>query len=224
MLNKLSKIDRLTVQDHYYLSEADEVWYFAEYTPGERYLSSPANQLIRNIKRDVKYRTDPPSGAWYYKVRDIGRVGLALSQHIGASAAATFVPIPPSVVKTDEAYDSRNFDILDDFRRRVGGAADVRELLYQRHSTRRSHLSSDRVTRDELIDAYRVDDSCATPAPQTIVLFDDVLTTGTHFLAARHVLQQRFGNIRVAGLVVCRRKPANPFDAIGTSTIAGSVA
>lgn len=82
MLNKLSKIDRLTVGDHYYLTENDEVWYFGEYTPGERYRSAPANQLIHNIKRDVSYRTNPPSGAWYYKVRGIGRVGFALSQRI----------------------------------------------------------------------------------------------------------------------------------------------
>lgn len=213
MLNKLSKIDRLTVGDHCYLTEDDEVWYFGEYTPGERYLSAPANQLVRNIKRDVSYRTDPPTGAWHYKVRDMGRVGFALSQRIGPNPTATFVPIPPSVVKADPTYDSRNLDILNSYKYYAGNRVDVRELLYQRHSTRKSHLSSERITQAELIDAYRIDESCTDPPPQTVVLFDDVLTTGNHFLAARQVIQQRFGSIRVVGLVVCRRKLSNPFDA-----------
>lgn len=209
VLNKLSKIDRLTVGDHCYLSEADEVWYFGEYTPGDRYKFAPANQLIRNIKRDRSYRTVPPTGPWYYKLRDIARVGEALSRVIGPDTSTTYVPIPPSVVKTDPAYDARNLVILNDFKRQAGGRPDVRELIYQRHSTRKSHLSNDdRVTQAELIDAYRIDEACAAPPPHTIALFDDVLTTGTHFLAARHVLRQRFPDARIVGLVVCRRKLA----------------
>lgn len=210
VLNKLSKIDQLAVADHYYLTENDEVWYFGEYSSGKGFQYSPANQLVTNLKHGVEHRGTP---RWRYKAIAITQVGCALSKVIGVNSADTFVPIPPSVVKSDPTYDSRNLDILSDFNRRVGGTADVRELLYQRHSTRRSHLSEERVTQQELIDAYCIDESLAAPAPQSVVLFDDVLTTGNHFLAARHVIQQRFGNIRVAGLVVCRRKLPNPFEA-----------
>lgn len=210
MLNKLSKIDQLTVGDHFHLTVSDEVWYFGEYSSGKGFQYSPCNQLITNLKHGVEHRG---TARWPYKTAAIAKVGFALSKVIGANPASTFVPIPPSVVKADPAYDSRNLDILNDFKRRIGGAADVRELLYQQYSTRRSHLSDERVTQQELIDAYCIDESCATPLPQSVVLFDDVLTTGSHFLAARHVIQQRFGNIRVAGLVVCRRKLPNPFEA-----------
>lgn len=209
MLNKLSKIDPLTIGDHYYLTQADEVWYFGEYTPGPRYASAPGNQLIRNIKRDPTYRDQP---AWRYKQQDIERVGLALSQVIG-TATATFVPLPPSVVRGDPAYDDHNLQILSAFARNRTTHVDVRELIFQRHSTRRSHQNNEnRVTQQELIDCYAVDERIALPAPSSVVLFDDVLTTGRHFLAAKQVIQQRFGPTRVMGIVVCRRKVPNPFE------------
>lgn len=209
MLNKLSKIDQLTVTDHWHLTDNDEVWYFGEYSAGKGFQHSPSNQLITNLKHGVEHRGTP---RWHYKMGAIAQVGFALSKAIAANPATVFVPIPPSVVKTDATYDSRTLDILNDFNRRIGNTADVRELLYQRHSTRKSHLSDDRVTQEELIDAYRIDETCVDPAPQTVVLFDDILTTGTHFLAARHVVLQRLPGIRVAGLVVCRRKLPNPFE------------
>lgn len=209
MLNKLSKIDQLTVGDHWHLTVNDEVWYFGEYSAGKGFQHSPANQLISNLKHGVEHRGTP---RWRYKMSAIAQVGDALSKTIVANPVVTFVPIPPSVVKTDPTYDSRNLDMLNDFNRRRGNAVDVRELIYQRHSTRKSHLSNDRVTQAELIDAYRIEDSCAAPVPKSVVLFDDVLTTGNHFLAARQVIQQRFPGIHVAGLVVCRRKLPNPFD------------
>ncbi len=111
VLNKLSKDDRLMVGDHYHPSKDDEVRCFAE--------STPANQLVRNTRRDVVYRTDPPSGAWHYEVLDIGRVGFVLAQRIDANAAATCVLAAPSVVKSDAICDSRNLDMLSSFRRCV---------------------------------------------------------------------------------------------------------
>lgn len=216
MLNKLSKIDQLTVGDHYYLGNEDEVWYFAEYSSGKGFQHSPANQLITNLKHGVEFRTDPPSGRWYYKVAAIDKVGRALANVIGANFrnSATFVPIPPSVVKADASYDGRMSDVLLAFKRHSGGTPDVREMLYQEYSTRKSHESDERVTREELLAAYRIDEGLCTSAPHTVALVDDMLTTGTHFLAARQKILERFPGVRVLGIFVCRRKLADPFDGL----------
>lgn len=220
MLNKLSKIDQLTVGDHYYLSNDDEVWYFAEYSSGKGYVHSPANQLITNLKHGVEFRTEPPSGRWYYKNVAIEKVGRALASVIGADFrnSATFVPIPPSVVRTDDSYDGRMSDVLQAFKRYGGGTPDVRELIYQAYSTRKSHESDERVTQAELLAAYRIDEAICAPPPHTVALIDDMLTTGTHFLAARQKVLERFPGIRVLGIFVCRRKLASPFEGLEVFT------
>lgn len=209
MLNRPSRIDRLTIGDHHLLTCHDEVYYFGEYTAREGYDYSPTNQLIINLKHGVEHRG---KSRWHYKERAMDEVAESLAKYIDANFAsvATFVPIPPSAAPSDPEYDSRNLDVLMRFRKRRP-SADVRSLLFQTASTRKSHRCEDRLTVGELVNVYQVDGSLASPAPRTIVLFDDVLTTGTHFVAARTVLRTKFANARYIGLMVARRKP-QPFD------------
>jgi hypothetical protein len=209
MLNAPSRIDQLTIGDHHLITVADEIYYFGEYTARKGFSYSPTNQLIVNLKHGVEHRG---TNRWRYKQVAITEVAQSLARHIADNFAqeATFVPIPPSVIHTDASYDGRNADILRQFQTYKANV-DVRELLYQAESTRRSHHSEDRLTVDELTDVYRINEPLATPAPRTIVLFDDVLTTGAHFVAARRVLRRRFGDVRFMGVVVARRKP-EPFD------------
>ena len=64
-----------------------------------------------------------------------------------------------------------------------------------------------RPTPDELVANYRLDESVAEPAPETVFVVDDVLTTGCHFKAVKHVLEKRFPEARVVGLFIARRAP-----------------
>ena len=54
---------------------------------------------------------------------------------------------------------------------------------------------------------YHVDLSLVAPAPQTILLCDDVLTTGCHYRAAYTVLQAAFPGVPIIGLFIARRVP-----------------
>jgi hypothetical protein len=47
---------------------------------------------------------------------------------------------------------------------------------------------------------FEIDESLANPAPTRVILFDDVLTTGSHFKAMQMVLQMRFPGIHMMGL------------------------
>ena len=209
MLSAPSRIDQLTIGDHHLLTVADEIYYFGEYTARKGFDYSPTNQLITNLKHGVEHRGQP---RWRHKQRAIIEVAESLARYIGDDFAtqATFVPIPPSVVRTDVSYDGRNMEILGQFQKRKAGV-DARELLVQTTSTRKSHHCDNRLTVEELVNVYDVDESRSDPAPSIIVLFDDVLTTGTHFVAARQVLRKRFGAIRFLGFMVARRKPS-PID------------
>jgi predicted amidophosphoribosyltransferase len=52
-----------------------------------------------------------------------------------------------------------------------------------------------------------VDENLCAPTPNIIALFDDVLTTGAHFVAARNVLRSRFPQAQIIGFFIARRAP-----------------
>jgi len=86
-------------------------------------------------------------------------------------------------------------------------APDVRALVRQAASTTASHEvgQGDRVTVEDLLDLYSIDETIAAPAPQAIGIVDDVLTAGTHYRAMHTVLAARFPNVPIIGLFVARR-------------------
>ena len=61
---------------------------------------------------------------------------------------------------------------------------DIRELIIQKASTEAVHNSDIRPKPETLEALYEIDQSLTIPQPQVIGLFDDVLTTGSHFKAA----------------------------------------
>src|SRR3546814_16662699 len=69
----------------------------------------------------------------------------------------------------------------------LGPAADVRLLLRQRYSLPAAHEAAkgERPSVDVLFRILAVDDTLLGPPINHIVLVDDVLTSGTHYRAAR---------------------------------------
>ena len=118
--------------------------------------------------------------------------------------SAIFVPIPPSKAKSDPLYDDRLVQVLEKLKSGWMGGG-YRELLIQNTSTEASHRSENRRDIQSLINNYSVDRSLITPSPQTIIIFDDVITTGCHYQAAKHHLQKAFPNASIAGVFVARR-------------------
>lgn len=202
LASRLQKIDELSRRDHHYLEDGDHCYYFGEYTAREGHAYSTTNQLIHNLKKTVDKHGTPQ---WRYKGIAIAEVVRLLRSAIKPDARVTFVPIPPSKTKGDPLYDDRLVQILHGACE--GRPAEYRELLLQQQSVAAAHLSDERPTPDEVAANYRIDESLANPAPQTIFLLDDVLTTGCHFKAAERVLKERFPRANIVGLFVARRAP-----------------
>jgi predicted amidophosphoribosyltransferase len=89
----------------------------------------------------------------------------------------------------------------------AASAAEFRELLLQRESVAAAHLSDVRPTPEEVAANYTINEAVAEPQPETIFLFDDVLTTGAHFKAAERVLRNRFRGVNIVGFFLARRAP-----------------
>lgn len=90
--------------------------------------------------------------------------------------------------------------------RAIGQGIDVRELVVQQESTRASHASgTNRMTVQELLDLYRLDETLAGPPPTFIAIVDDMLTAGTHYRAMYSVLARRYPDVPIIGLFIARR-------------------
>lgn len=206
----LSKIDELTRPDHFYLDPSDDCYFLREYTARRPYQFSETNQLILNLKKSVDRRGRPE---WAHKERAIRQDALELHESLNPdwTRAALLVPVPPSKARTDQLYDDRLVQVLQ----QMPGGINAREIVIQTASTTPDHDTPDRRTPSEIEAVYQVNDRFLATAARTIGIFDDVLTTGAHFKAMKSVLQRQFPAASIIGLFVARRVFASPFDESG---------
>lgn len=200
---RLLKIDELTRPDHDYLRDDDECYYLREYTARGGYEHSGTNDLILNLKKSVTLRG---SAQYAYKAQAINQAGSEFATSINPEFLKTvaLVAIPPSKVKSDPEYDDRILQVINAMT--AGITADVRELIVQTQTLSAYHAGGVR-NAVTLAQNYRIDENLANPTPSRIAVFDDLLTKGTHFRAAKRVLQQRFPNVEVFGFFIARRAP-----------------
>lgn len=214
---RLTKIDELTLPDHYRLDGTDECYFVGEYTARAGFTYSATNDLISNLKKsmDKKGRAE-----WKYKGMAITQAANQLREVLPLEilSDATFVPIPPSRVKTDPLYDDRVLQILHG----LGIQMDVRELVTQTESYEASHGMEVRLGPDELYPLYRIDEELTVSAPTSLVVVDDVLTTGSHFRAMKRILTGRFLGVSVIGVFVARRVPERPADPVAIQALQAS--
>jgi len=203
MALRWTRIDETQREDHWYLTEDDHCIFLGDYNAGDGFAETTDQALNSTIHNLKKLPTDPNAR---YRAQAVDRCVRALSVlNTEWVNSVTWVPVPPSKIKTDPSYNPKMLDVLRGVT--AHGEMDVRELIFQQESTRTSHQSETRVSIDELVNVYRIDEGLSEPEPERIVLLDDVLTTGTHFKAMKATLQQRFPDCYIYGLFFTRRIP-----------------
>ncbi len=204
MYKRLTAIDSSVMSDHCYLTDDDTCYFFGEYTARRGYSHSYTNQLISNLKKGVDLRGTPQ---YQYKLRTIRKIAEFLNI-IGNSEDFTFIPIPSSKRKDDPLYDDRLVRILEAYKS-LNSSVDYRELVTQQETTRASHECTDgnRLTVDELEEVYAIEDLESSALRPTLIIFDDMITTGSHFKAMQSILSQRFPDHAIIGLFISRRVP-----------------
>jgi predicted amidophosphoribosyltransferase len=211
MYEKVTNIDGSTIQDHRFLTPDDSCGYYGEYTAKAGFSRSETNQLIYNLKKHI----NSPEKELAYKKQAITTIAKILEKTISFPQYSVFVPVPPSNAKSHPDYDDRLVKILLEYQK-ANLSVDYRELIIQSDTTRKSHLNDgNRLTPEELIRYYRIDESLIDDMRRCIVIFDDMLTTGSHFKAMQSVLSARFPSQNIFGLFVSRRvlNAQNPEDA-----------
>lgn len=198
---KPTKIDLLTLDDHWHLQPEDDCWYLGEYTSGKGFAFSEINQLILNFKKSVDKQG---TSEYQYKLAAIEEITQTLKDTLrpnAGEAGSVYVPIPPSKASRHPLYDDRVYEALQGTDLRL----DIRKLIVQTESTAASHFSQARPSPSDLFRRYEIDTQLSSPTPERIVVVDDVVTTGAHFKAAQTLLAVEFPGVPVSGLFIARR-------------------
>jgi hypothetical protein len=200
---RLSLIDDSNRGDHFHLRSGDGCYYLFEYTSHRDYSFSTTNNLISNLKKKPSQSGLP---GYHYKARAIRECAQHLRGALNPDWVrdATFVPTPGSKARVHPDFDDRIVQICQLL---CQPPPDVRGLVIQIDSTAASHevAPGERVTVEELLAVYQIDETLAVPPPRKIAIVDDVLTAGTHFRAMHTVLARRFPEVPIVGIFVARR-------------------
>lgn len=220
MPERLQLVGELERQDHFHLPENAQSFFWGEYTPyehtqGKKWNFSPTNQLIANFKKKMDRRGFPD---WQYKVQAIQRVARKFAaswkwSELHENHRVTLVPVPPSKSRQDANFDPRMMDMLLQMADMVNLPLDIRDCLSFSGQYGASHESVARPTPDDLYADLSFDErflGSASPGP--IFIFDDMLTTGAHFVAVARKLGDVFPGVPVVGQFIARRVVPNPFD------------
>lgn len=201
-MKKLQKIDELAIDDHCYLTNDDDCYFIISYTSHKDYSFSDGNNLISNLKKTVDRKGKPE---WKYKeaaIKECADYLRSVSITDVFSNDITFVPIPPSKKQDDPLYDDRLQQIL---KKAFEDRIDIQNLIIQKVSTEGVHTSSIRRNPNELKENYIFDEALKDKIHGTIILFDDVLTTGAHFKAIKNLIQENMPNQEIKGIFIARR-------------------
>jgi predicted amidophosphoribosyltransferase len=199
---KAIQIDELTIGDHHHISDDDNCYYLMEYTRGAGN-GTQENSLIHNFKKSLEHKT---SSHWHYKHQDtvsLARLFKTLYMPMLNLPKWTLVPIPPSKCKTDPLYDDRMTKLLK--MACANSISDIRELLVAKESKEASHLSQIRPSLQEIQDNMEIDTSLVPGAKKNIILFDDVLTSGAHYVASKYLILEVIPDANIYAMFIARR-------------------
>jgi hypothetical protein len=213
----LSQIGPAQREEHFHLRPEHRCYYWGEYTAwpfthGQNAEFSEANRLIADLKIAPELRSD--ATMWARKGAAIERVSEAFSRFWkwrDLADKAILVPMPTSRSSSDPLQDDRMDRVVDGICARSAAPLMGTRLLVSDGSLHASHSGPERPKLKRLAKSiHLVPDALPAKAPGMVFLFDDVLTTGAHFIACSARIREAFPASRIIGTFVARTKRPAP--------------
>lgn len=220
MPTRITVVGDLERGDHFHLTQDATCYFWGEYTPAKHLAGPPweyseTNHLILNFKKklDRKGHAD-----WRYKIEAINKAATGFARLwkwnvLHEQHRVALIPIPPSKARTDPMFDPRMLDMLTAVASQAGLPLDIRDCLSFSGAYAASHDTDDRPSPDQLFSELTFDpvNGKSDSQPGLIFLFDDLLTTGAHYVAVSRKLNEHFPGVKVVGNFIARRCFPNPF-------------
>jgi hypothetical protein len=199
MSNYWKKIDGIEKQSISNFQIDDECFYAHDFLPSRGFQGGLANNNVLNFKKA------PSTPGQNYRTGAIYKFALDASSLIDCESGKTYAvtAIPSSKCKSDPLYDNRFEDFFIELAK-LRPCIDIQWPVINQATVTPSHSGGSR-TPATIAASYTFKGFTGN-APEFILVFDDVLTTGAHFRAFKDFLIQSGYRGRVFGLFWTKTK------------------
>lgn len=216
---KLKKVDELGIRNCPYLTDLDKCFYWHEYEPRATFRHSKSNQFVWNYKKPLD------ANGQLYKQRAIqsaadlwtGLVEQVYSQTAGWPFE--IVIMPTSKAPTDNSYDDRLLKTVEIAQRNLADSPvefGFIEVAHTSCSRIAAHDGGDRLSPNDLASSWEIDVDKLAQISRNVIIFDDVLTTGSHFAALKQVIAEHQPMVEIRGVFLAKTNDlVDPFGLSG---------
>lgn len=202
---ELYPIDESMLREHSHLRTTDECYYMYDYFPRQPYDFSPGNSLICNLKKSVGKKDEP---VYRHKISAISDAIMLMKRHTfpylnyAHKSPFTIVPIPPSKTLHHPLHDDRMWQIAQNSV--AGYEHNAVPLLTLTQDRSPSHENGQRPKPKALKQLLTLETGLFPELHPTLVLIDDVITNGTHFVACKDLILEALPEKTIIGVFLAR--------------------
>lgn len=203
-MKRWKEIDDSTRVTH--LEKEDKCFFAREFKRNQGYKAGETNSMIINFKMSPLKKNDK---AWFFRNKDLKRLAAEASELLKLDSNVHVTSVPSSKIPTDPLYDNRFEDFFSELKK-IRQNINIVFPIGNHQSVQASHHGGTRDV-DELI-ANMKWNGFPNGAPEHLLVFDDILTSGAHFKAYKIFLRNNGFNGNVYGVFLARTVNSDPFD------------
>lgn len=193
----------------YYWINEHKGFYAREYKARQGFDAGETNQLIYNFKKSPSVRN---TGQWYYRNQAVLKFAQEASELIRQDAHGVVTAIPSSKAKSDPEYTNRFEDFFSQLLSLRPNLV-VNWPVEIAVTVPSAHLNGNR--NPDAIKGNYVWKGFQGEMPNSLIVFDDVVTTGSHFRAMHDFLRENGFNGDLYGIFWARSIFPTAFDDFG---------